>query len=163
MFKFIILKKLLFILFVFLLQSCQFFDSKVPNEKKMLEQELKAINWKQVDEYPTVEKCDLLINKIQQRQCFFDFMTQTIQQKLAIDAVKLSNLKADTIQVTVTIFADASLQFKSQAVNAAADGNNQEIDSILKEKLADFPKIIPALKRGIPVKTEFVLPVILKY
>jgi hypothetical protein len=37
-----------------------------------------------------------------------------------------------------------------------------KIDSILKSKLIDFPKVNPALKRGIPVKTEFVLPVIIK-
>jgi len=26
----------------------------------------------------------------------------------------------------------------------------------------DFPKVNPAIKRGIPVKTQFVLPVIIK-
>jgi hypothetical protein len=32
----------------------------------------------------------------------------------------------------------------------------------LKARLIDFPKINPALKRGIPVKSQFILPVILK-
>lgn len=163
MYKFLILKKLLFLFFIFLLQSCRFFDSKVPDEKKMLEQELKAINWKQVDEYPSVEKCYILSDKKQQKQCFFDFMKQTIQQKLDVDAVKLTHPKLDTIEVMVTIFADASLQFKSQFVDDSLLVSNQKIDSILKFKLIDFPKINPALKRGIPVKTQFVLPIVLKY
>jgi hypothetical protein len=28
--------------------------------------------------------------------------------------------------------------------------------------LVDFPKVTPAIKHGIPVKTQFILPVILK-
>jgi hypothetical protein len=37
-----------------------------------------------------------------------------------------------------------------------------KIDSILRARLVDFPKVNPAIKRGIPVKTQFVLPVIIK-
>ena len=37
-----------------------------------------------------------------------------------------------------------------------------KIDSILHARLLDFPKVNPAIKRGIPVKTQFVLPVIIK-
>ena len=37
-----------------------------------------------------------------------------------------------------------------------------KIDSILHARLVDFPKVNPATKRGIPVKTQFVLPVIIK-
>jgi hypothetical protein len=32
----------------------------------------------------------------------------------------------------------------------------------LAARLADFPKINPAVKRGVPVKSQFILPVILK-
>jgi hypothetical protein len=39
--------------------------------------------------------------------------------------------------------------------------NTTMIDSLLKARLVDFPKVHPAIKRGIPVKTQFVLPVIL--
>jgi hypothetical protein len=33
-----------------------------------------------------------------------------------------------------------------------------KIDSILNARLVDFPKVNPAIKRGIPVKTQFILP-----
>jgi hypothetical protein len=31
----------------------------VPSEKELLKKELKAINWKEVDEYPSFADCDL--------------------------------------------------------------------------------------------------------
>ena len=68
----------------------------------------------------------------------------------------------DTIAVKVTIFPDASLQFEPQHSKDSVAYDTIKIDSILKARLVDFPKINPAIKRGIPVKTQFILPVILK-
>ena len=46
---------------------------------------------------------------------------------------------------------------------SAKDINDKvKIDSILTARLSDFPKVEPAIKRGIKVKTQFVLPVIIK-
>lgn len=157
------MKKNLLIIAVFVLQSCQYFDKQVPNEKDLLAKELKAIDWNQVDEYPTVEKCDKLSDKAQVKQCFFEFMTQAIQQKLDINSIKFKNNKSDTIQVIVTVFTDATLQFKSKFPKDSLVFTEQKVDSILKLKLIDFPKINPAIKRGIPVKSQFSIPVILKY
>ena len=148
---------------ILLMQSCQIFDMKVPDEKELLAKELKSINWNQVDEYPTVEKCDSLVNKSLRKQCFFDYMTNVIQQKLDGDSIKTSHLKSDTIQVVVTVLTNATVQFKSKFSKDSLVFNEQRIDSILKLKLTDFPKINPAIKQGIPVKSQFVLPVILNY
>ena len=40
--------------------------------------------------------------------------------------------------------------------------NLKEIDSIIQTKLTNFPPIEPASKRGVKVKTQFILPVIIK-
>ena len=158
-----VLKKVLFFIFALLLQSCQFFDKKVPDEKELLTKELKAINWTEVDEYPTVEKCDLLRNKADRKQCFFEFITKTVQQKLNVNVVQQKQLQLDTIKVVVTVFTDATVKFKSKFAANAPSFIEQKVDSILELKLIDFPKISPALKRGIPVKSQFVLPIILRH
>ena len=51
-----------FALFLVLLSlgSCQYWDKKVPNKAALLQKELQAINWNQVDEYPSFEQCDSL-------------------------------------------------------------------------------------------------------
>ena len=68
----------------------------------------------------------------------------------------------DTIEVKVTVFPNFTLKFEPQFEKDAKVYDTIKIDSILHARLIDLPKIHPAIKRGIPVKTQFILPVILK-
>lgn len=134
----------------------------MPLEKELLQKELKAINWNEVDEYPSIVDCDMIDNKKQRQECFFDVLTRLIQDKLSSDTLSLLIPKLDTIEVKVTIFPNATMQFEPQFPADSVVYDRTKIDSILKVRLVDFPKINPAIKRGIPVKTQFILPVILK-
>ncbi|MEO0039051.1 MAG: hypothetical protein RIQ59_2262 [Bacteroidota bacterium] len=156
------LKHISLFLLVILFQSCQYFEKQVPNEKDLLDQRMKEINWKEVDQYPSIVDCEKLTDPAQRKQCFFEFMQSTIQQKLSIDTLKILFPKLDTIEVKVTINSDACLQFEPQFPSDTIAYDTIKIDSILKIKLVDFPKVNPAIKRGIPVKTQFILPVIIK-
>ncbi|HEX8563660.1 MAG TPA: hypothetical protein VF676_11840 [Flavobacterium sp.] len=141
--------------------SCQYFDRQVPSEEELLQKELKSINWNEVDEFPSVAECDTVADKAERQRCFFEFLTQTIQQKLSIDTLALLYPELDTIDVRVTVFPDSQIEFEPQVADSITQDTIM-IDSIIKLRLADFPKINPAIKRGMPVKTQFVLPVILK-
>ena len=145
-----------------LLQSCTYFEKQVPSEKELFDKQFKEINWKEVDEYPSVGDCEKLMGKAQREQCFFDFLTTTIQQKLAPDTLATKFSKLDTIAVKVTVFPNATLQFEPQFPKDSVAYDTIKIDSILHARLVGFPKVNPAIKRGIPVKTQFVLPVIIE-
>jgi len=151
----------LFLVFLFF-NSCQYFDKQIPSEKELLQKELKSINWKEVDEYPSVVDCEKIEDKKQRQQCFFEVLTQLIQQKLSVDTLSILYPELDTIEVKVTVFPNATLRFEPQFPKDSVAYDTIKIDSILKARLVDFPKINPAIKRGIPVKTQFILPVILK-
>lgn len=151
----------LFLVFIFF-NSCQYFDKQVPSEKELLQKELKAINWKEVDEYPSMVDCDKIEDKKQRQQCFFEILTQLIQEKLSNDTLSMLYPELDTIEVKVTVFPNATMKFEPQFPRDSVAYDKVKIDSILKARLIDFPKINPAIKRGIPVKTQFILPVILK-
>ena len=153
-----------FFLFLVILSfnSCQYIDKQVPSEKELLQKELKSINWKEVDEYPSVANCDKIANKKQRQQCFFQVMAQLIQQKLDIDTLSIMYPELDTIEVKVTVFPNSTMKFEPQFPKDSVAYDTIKIDSILHARLIDFPKINPALKRGLPVKTQFILPVILK-
>lgn len=145
-----------------LLQSCQYFEKKVPNEQELLDKQMKEINWNEVDEYPSVADCEKLTDANQRKQCFFEFLTATIQQKLAIDTLSTMFPKLDTIEVKVTVLPNSTMEFEPQFPKDSVAYDTIKIDSILRVRLVDFPKVNPAIKRGIPVKTQFVLPVIIK-
>lgn len=156
------LKQFLLILIVFVCHSCQYFDKKVPSEKELLQKELKGINWKEVDEYPSVADCGKLQSKVEQQKCFFEYMTQLIQHKLSVDTLSILYPELDTIEVKVTVFPNSRIVFEPLFPKDSVAYDRIKIDSILKARLVGFPKINPATKRGIPVKTQFILPVILK-
>jgi hypothetical protein len=158
------MRKIILILLLspLLFSSCQYFDRQVPSEKDLLEKELQSINWKEVDEFPSVSECEKIKDEAVRKQCFFEFLTQTIQEKLSSDTLAILYPELDTIQVRVTIFPDATLKFEPQFAKDSVTYDTAKIDSILNARLVDFPKVNPAIKRGIPVKTQFILPVILK-
>ena len=157
-----ILKQFLPFLIILLFNSCQYFEKQVPSEKELLQKELKSINWKEVDEYPSVADCEKIAGKKMRQQCFFEVMSQLIQSKLDIDTLSILYPELDTIEVKVTIFPNATMQFEPQFPKDSVAYDTIKIDSILHARLIDFPKVNPGIKRGIPVKTQFILPVILK-
>jgi hypothetical protein len=158
------MRKILFILFPLLVlaNSCQYFTKQAPSKDALLQQQLKSINWNEVDEYPSVPECEKIDDKAMRQQCFFEFLASAIQQKLNIDTLSVLYPELDTIKVKITVFPDATLKFEPQFPKDSVAYDAIKIDSILNARLVDFPKINPALKRGIPVKTQFILPVILK-
>ena len=158
------MKKIIQLLFLLLaIQSCQYIEKQVPDEKELLEQELKKINWDEVDEFPSVLQCDTIKDAEIKRQCFFDYLAQTIQERIGIDTLRIEYPEIDTINVKITVNPDSSLQFETQYPNDSITlVDKTKIDSILTSRLSDFPKVEPAIKRGVKVKTQFVLPVIIK-
>ncbi len=146
----------------FTVYSCQYFDAKAPDENVLLQEELKKINWSEVDQYPSIFKCDTIQDAAVQKQCFFENLIQIIQERIGIDTIQMMYPKADTIDVKVTINADSTLKFEAQQPKDSITYDFVKIDSILKNRLSDFPKVEPAIKRGIKVKTQFVVPVIIK-
>ena len=156
------MKKIIaFLLVIVTLFSCQYFEKNVPVKEELLKKELEKVNLKEVDEFPSVLTCDSLTNKAESKKCFFDFMTQNIQQKLANDTLKRIYPKKDTLHLKITIFADAKVKFQPSFDNDSLQFNTFKIDSIIQLKLANFPAVEPAIKRGLKVKSQFVLPILL--
>lgn len=156
------MKKFFSIIVLFSLFSCEYFQKKIPTEEEVLAREMKSINWEEVDELPSVSNCDSVEDKAEKKRCFFEFLAQTIQEKLDVDTLLIGYPKSDTIEVTVTIFPNAALQFEPKFPKDSVAYDTIKIDSILHDRLQNFPRINPATKRGIPVKTQFILPVIIK-
>jgi hypothetical protein len=156
------LKQFSLFLVILLFTSCRYFEKQLPSEKELLKRELKSINWNEVDEFPSLDDCDKIDNKAQRQQCFFEILTQLIQEKLGVDTLSVLCPDLDTIDVKVTVFPNSTLLFEPQFPKDSSTLDTVKIDSILKARLVDFPKVNPAIKRGIPVKTQFILPIILK-
>lgn len=140
------MKQFFFFIVCIFFNSCQYFEKKVPSEKELLQKELKSINWKEVDEYPTVSDCETITDKKERQKCFFDVMSQLIQQKLDVDSLSILYPDLDTIQVKVTIFPNSKMKFEPQFQKDSVAYDTIRIDSILHARLVDFPKVALILK-----------------
>ncbi len=130
-----------------------FFNEKPINEKEMLEKRLKEINWQKVDKFPSINNCDAIKNEELEKQCFFDFLSQSVREKLITNKRKLKQIP-DSLNLKVTIYPNGNINFCTK--------NYSEIDSILKIHMVGLPRIYPAVKQGVFVKSEFDLQIILK-
>ena len=155
------MKKTLFFLFCLMFVSCNFIDKKIPEKEHLLNERLQEIDWNEVTRYPSVSACDSFTDKTSHKICFFDYLKKSLQDRLSTDTLSILHPEMDTINIRVIINPDATLVFESQ-FNKQRDYPNQKIDSIIKTRLQDFPRVEPAQKDGIPVKTEFVFQVVLQ-
>lgn len=134
--------------------SCNYFEKPTISTNAIVEKRLKEINWNTVDTYPSVSGCEIIKDKLEQKKCFFDFMTHTISEKLN-PIISKNKFKTESIQIKVTVLQDASMKFET--IQDSINPNIKKIDSLLKIRLIKFSKIIPATKRGILVKTQFII------
>lgn len=155
------LNKILLFALLFWMQSCQFMERRVPSEDELLKQKLEEINWQEVSVYPALPPCDGYFDKSKRRDCFFREMEKLLHKKFKNDTMTFASFAIDTLWVKVTVNPDASVLFETQLLDIP-EQKRDTVDLLIQNRLADFPKIEPALKEGIPVKTQFLLPVVVK-
>ena len=108
--------------------SCHFFETEKISSETFYDEEVKTINWKDVDRYPAFAACDTLSTKPNQKHCFEEALAAHLQMQMD------SLLQKDFPHL------QDSLHYSLEALQLVA----------------------PAYKRGIPVKTQFMLPIIVK-
>lgn len=156
------MKKTVAILSFFLIVSCQFFEKeKTLNEKQLYEERLKEINWNTVDKLPTIGSCENIVDKETQKKCFFDFFTKTINHKMDFDSLSKLYPNCKKMMVKVSIFPNEPLKFEA-VINNLSVADKEKIDALLKNKLVGFPLVGSAMKQGIPVKIQFLIPIKIK-
>lgn len=144
-----------------LVQACQFFEAKVLDEQQLLEERLNQVNWNEVTVYPSLPTCNKYYDKEQKKTCFFTSMQKLLQEKIQPDTLSFLQQKTDTLWVKVTIKPDATLTFEPQIENFQ-ESEKATLLELIKAQLVDFPAIEPAQKEGIPVTTQFLLPIVVK-
>lgn len=154
-------KILFFFMCITLFGACNFFQKEIPDQEELLHKRLQEINWNEITRYPNMGMCDTILDKNLQKKCFFDCITKSVEDRLAIDTLSILYPTIDTLQVKVVVYPDSSATFEP-VFNGKESFNSVEIDSILQHRLANFPEIEPAQKDGIAVKSEFILSIITK-
>ena len=146
------MKQILIIIILVLCLGCNKEDYKKVDAKAIAENELKAIDLSQVDQYPLFENCDETATKVLQKQCFGENLHNWLKPHL--DTLSVRQLKSDTITLFLTVTEKGKLIQDSMLSSTQA---GKKIKQIFKNS----PKLYPALKQGVPVKVSFQMPLII--
>jgi len=143
----------------FFVLSCDFLESNEVRTKKLVDTTLEEIDWSVVDAYPLFENCDETETKQNQLICFETEITMYFENSLN-DFNFI--LKGDqNVAVAIVFIIDAKGVVHVDSVENAnfIAAQIPQFDSVLQQSLRRIPRIAPALKRGIPVRTKFKLPI----
>ncbi|MFH6602489.1 hypothetical protein ACEZ3G_03305 [Maribacter algicola] len=148
-----------FLVITFLFVSCDFEKSKEKKTRELVNQEMRDIDWNEVDNYPLFENCDELSNKSAQKDCFknevIKHFTTTLQE---FEFVLNEGINA-TIYVDFIVDQEGNIEVLNIEKSRMIDLQMPEFDGIIVQGLKGLPEIAPALKRGVPVKSKYRIPI----
>jgi len=149
------------LLFLFLsvgLVSCdKLFIKKDKTDIKQTE--ITPIDFSSVDAYPLLPECEQITSRDLQQECFYKLLSKRIELELSKKNIILVADFKDTIQVNINVSSKGVVSIKS--INLSNNEVFNELKAAIIQSVETLPKIQPAIKSGIPVTTEFVLPIVL--
>lgn len=148
------MRKLVFIL-AFSIVSCNSFSLKKLSAEDILEQELKVMNWDDVDVYPTFDACEEYSEKTDLKQCFESTFTTHIYEALYIKVDSLKYVESDTIAFVINELGQVQISKDKDLLLSI-------LESWCEASLKSLQKTYPAQKRGIPVSTVITIPILIK-
>ena len=141
-----------------LLISCDYLAPKEEKTRRLVQEELRSINWNDVDQYPLFASCNESLSKEEQQACFENELLTHFSGTLQEFEFILSEDVEDTIYVDFLVERDGSVTVLDIEDHMTVQEQIPEFNAIITQSLKSLPEIEPALKRGIPVNAKFRIP-----
>lgn len=153
-----------FFLAIFLLTatSCQFFETEKISSEAILEDEMEAINWKDIDQYPTFPSCKSALDKPEQKQCFINTISSHLYQDISQKDMIAVREVYDTVKVRFEVGSSGRLSILEIEMDSLLEKEFPDLEMVILNSIDSLQPVAPAYKRGIPVSTQFTLPVIVQ-
>ncbi|MGB5203379.1 MAG: hypothetical protein WBN63_04245 [Eudoraea sp.] len=155
------MRKLLILFCLCLISSCDLFTSTEVKTQKLVEKELQAINWNDVDQYPLFDDCDETASKASQKECFENTLLLHFSMTLQEFEFILDKDVEEAVYVDFLVDKEGKITVLNIDKNSLIQEQIPEFDGIVSRSLKSLPELGPALKRGIPVNAKFRIPIIL--
>jgi hypothetical protein len=143
------------------LTSCEWFASPETKTRQLVEEELSAINWNEVDQFPLFDACDETASKPDQKNCFEQNLVMHLAMSLQDSEFQSDQTLSDTLYVDFMVDNQGRISVVSMDKNPEFSKENPEFERIVAKSLRSLPRLEPALKRGIPVSSRFRIPLVL--
>lgn len=155
-------QRFILLILMFLLWSCSQWETKKIPSETYLAQEWKAIDINEVDTYPTFPNCDNMEAGNALKSCFENEITTAFYTSLQSQPLVVTSSLEDTIWIDLKINREGILCIDSLHITEAVSFEIPDFPAYIHDAAQQLPKAFPATKRGIPVKTKFKLPIVVK-
>lgn len=127
----------------------------------LLEEELQAFNWNELDQYPSFESCEDGIDFQANKVCFETVLTTHIFEVLKSNESMISEPLNDTLILDLLVSKRGSLSVKSLKGSHLSPQTTARFKDTLTKSFSALPVLYPAIKRSQHVQAVFKLPIIL--
>lgn len=152
----------IFLLLLLLATSCQFFETEKVSSDEIYKEEMQTIDWKEVDRYPSFSNCENSLEKPEQKDCFISTISSHLYQSISHEEMVAVHHIYDTIKVNFEISSNGKLSILDVKMDTLLQKDFPDLKKWLLQSIDSLKPLAPAYKRGIPVKTQFTLPVIIQ-
>ncbi len=144
-----------FILSIIICSSCNYLSV----EKKQKSQDFDTvIDFTRVDVSPSFDNCKNLIDEAK-TNCFRSEIQKRISVSLKQHHFTTEDFIDETIMIDVLIDDKGKINFLKMSSSEQIKFQLPKLDSLLKKSIKKLPQISPGIKRGIPVATQYQLPI----
>lgn len=151
-FKYLILVCILF-------SSCEFFNFKKKGNQQLIDT---IVDFSKIDSSPFFLECKDKIDE-DRLTCFRTTIHHKLSKNLAAHKIIIKDSIDEVLEVFLSIDSKGSIKLKDVYLSDNIKHQIPNIDSLLKVSVEKLPKIYPALKRSIPVTTQYRLPIRIQY
>ena len=157
------MKNLLLLLLISIgVSSCQFFETEKISSETFLEEEIKLINWNDVDSYPIFKECDEESEKQKIKTCFETTLSNYLYKSIKSDSIIVSSDLNEEVLIEFIVSEKGKLAINPIVIDSLLQAELPLLKQNILESLDSLQPIAPAYKRGIPVRTIFILPIAIK-
>ncbi|WP_298329755.1 hypothetical protein [uncultured Dokdonia sp.] len=142
--------------------SCDRIETKKISSSEYLSESWKAIDLHKVDGYPTFDTCSSQAEGEALRVCFEETVTSTFYESFGKHTIVVNRELNDTIVVNFVVNEKGKYCIDTLAITPEIRAEIPKLEQWIHEAAKQLPQAKAATKQGVPVKTKFKIPVVLK-
>lgn len=150
------------IVFLILLTSCTSWETKKVSTQELLHQKWEAVSLHEVGEYPSFKACDATSDRLNHKRCFENTIQKTLMQELALHELVVTQAVHDTAWIDFVINEKGAFCLDSLRITPTIRQEIPALEAWIQDAVKQLPEARPAIKRDLPVKAKFTIPVVLK-
>lgn len=154
------LRLLFAIFFVLLFSSCDFISPKKYSHQTQAVLDT-IVDYSTVDVYPLLRECNNCDTNKKQNLCFENELIKKLEKILNKSNFKAANSFKDTVHVDLLVDNNGKVTIVGFQSTDKVSKEIPLFDSIIEQSIQQLPNLIqPSIKRGIPVRSQFKLPIV---